>query len=249
MLLFKILKQLLIVKKGCSSRDMYFLREIMRTLLSKQNILNKQDLFFVDRVFSNLRFFPDNTMLKTHFIDAFSSEVNSAFKRYAGKLVDPKSRNLLTEQTHNGILDGQFSEICQLTRCILNNNPTPFGEEPHWANDLQLESGSIDNKNSRSIFAHDELRAFSIMTYQMPWALDIDEEEKKYLCLLLSRLHLINSPKALREEIVKLVDFDFLVDKYTTQDPELFYYPKILGKMGNSEALLRLGWAISIKSQ
>jgi hypothetical protein len=35
--MLEIIKQILRIKKGYSSRDMYFLREIMRTLLTMQS--------------------------------------------------------------------------------------------------------------------------------------------------------------------------------------------------------------------
>lgn len=223
---------------------MYFLREIMRTLLAVQNELGKEERIFLDRVFASLRFLGDDYMLRSRLIREFSDEVDILASRYIGKSIDASTKQTFTQHLYEDVRVGRCEAVYLLARCILHNNPTPLVNIPDWFDGTQLPASFVNTRHYDSGPHYEHLKSMSIMIYQMPLILEINDEEKKFLCLLLSRLFLIADPSRLRNEVVKCVDFEYLSNKYTTADPEIFAYDMRLGKMGQSEALLRLGWEI-----
>jgi hypothetical protein len=236
------------MKRSPSQDDLYCLRETMRTTFAKQVVPGKEERIFLDRVFANLRFLGDNLMLRNRLINEFSDEVDILADRYMDKPIDADSGRTFTRRIYEDVRVGNCAAIFLLARCILHNNPTPLSGVPDWVDDAQLTTEFVDSIHSSSSYGYKELKSLSFMIYQMPLALDIDENEKKFLYLLLSRLYLIADPRGLRCEVVKKVDFNALSKRYvksTSNSLWCFCASDIaLGKSGQSEALLKLAWQI-----
>ena len=246
--MFRVIKQILRIKRTPSQGDMYCLREILRILFVKQSVSGKEERLFLDRVFANLQSLGDDTRLRSCLINHLSDEVDALAERYMGKPVNSDSGLAFTLRDYEDLRVGKCAAIYLLSRCILHNNPTSLDKLPDWYNDTQLTTAFVDNTHASSHRGHKELKNLSIMIYKMPFAVDIDEDEKKFLYFLLSRLYLLDNPRALRREVVKKVDFNALSKRYAkshSDHPYCFHENDIiLGKLGQSEALLRLGWGI-----
>ena len=231
-----VIKPFFRTKEVFSPQDMYFLREIMRKLLVTQNILIKGDRLFLDRMFANLHFLGDEIMLRSRFVRAFSDEVDAVAARYMDAPIDANSGRTFTRQMYEDLRVGRCKAIYQLAQCVIYNNPTLIKHTPDWFDEGQVVSEQLfDTRRGGS-----ELKMLSNMVRKMPLMLDVDEEEKRYLCLLLSHLHLIHDTKALKVAVVGKVDFNGLLKKYPIEAPELFDLDVSLGKVGKSEVLLCL---------
>jgi len=245
--MIEIIKQILI-KKTPSQKDMYCLREMMRTLLTKQCALGKEERLFLDRVFANLRFLGDDIMLRDHLIREHSDELDILAERYMDKPISANSRLTFTKRHYEDVRVGNCASIYFLSRCIFHNNPTPSGDTPYWVDNDQLPTRFVDGEHSSSMHGYKELKHLSAMVYNTPLSLEIGENEKKFLYLLLSRLYLLSDPLKMRREVVKKVDFNALTKKYVKAIPDnQWSFDKKdvrLGSLGQSEALFKLGWQI-----
>lgn len=234
--MFGIVKPFFRTKEVFSPQDMYFLREIMRKLLVAQNIPIKGDRLFLDRMFANLHFMGDETMLRSRFVRAFYDEVDAVAARYMDAPIDANSELTFNRQMYEDVRVGRCKAIYQLAQCVIYNNPTLIRHTPAWFDDGQVVREQLfDTRRGGG-----ELKMLSNMTRRMPLALDIDEEEKRFLYLLLSHLYLINDTKSLKFAVVEKVDFNGLLERYPTENPELFDLDVRLGKVGESEVLLCL---------
>ena len=87
---------------------MYCFREMMRTLLTKQWALGKEERLFLDRVFANLRFLGDDIMLRDQLIGEHSDEVDILAERYMDNPISANSGLTFTKRYYEDVRVGNL---------------------------------------------------------------------------------------------------------------------------------------------
>lgn len=243
---FSLIKNIFKSNRNEPKRTMYFLRETLRELPVKDITKGKDEALLFKHFFSYLRFLGDDLMLKSRFINECRDELDVISTRYMGKPIGD-SGQVFSKDVYDKLLTGNGIAICKLLLCIAHENQAPLRDVPKWVSEKQLSIEFVNSTNYTRL--HDELKFISFISHKLFLSLDIDDQESKFLYLLLSRAHFMDKPSELKKEVVSKVDLTYLLEKHPIDEP---HYPGLdiqSAFSGDSETLFRLAWQIVLNNR
>lgn len=186
-----------------STEVLQALQTLLKLSLPTNIALSKEEAFFIDKSLSCLPYIDDSRHLYLVFY-----EFEAPFKAVIDQYLNRNDMFKLSPDDAVSVRNGVPFSIWHMINLIVSSHL-------HSEQDILIEtspSSATNVTSNESIASH--LAKLSEIARHWPSLMNIDSTEKHFLCSLLGNLHSLQSPKSLRDEVVRNCNVEALAMNY-----------------------------------